>query len=225
MPGSNITVEAKTVSDEDGICEDTGEGYELASITISEELTRPETGPLNADAERTGKLPDSFVEVWSFYGKRLVFTLLMDDWISKDPNLVATLSAIDPSLVEVFPNKRVCGSDGEPRAFTVKVLPASLQLLKAREVKRQVTVDGQHVDVRNGINQEIMQADPDSLNTILVPWWIKNLQDPQSRKRNACERALQKVVALRLRDVSEENLIRIRGLARQPVESIAGEGV
>jgi hypothetical protein len=151
------------------------------------------------------------------------------EWLHDFPDIELLLSsASEQGLIDAFPRRELGQNEREEwNYWDVTLRPKLVKILKGqpREVRRQVTIAGKHVDVRNGINQEIMQADADSLNTILVPWWIKNLQDPQSRKRNASERALQKVVALRLHDISEENIIKIRELARQPVESIVGEGV
>jgi hypothetical protein len=227
---SNIVVEDKDVSasDEDGISEDSDTGYELIRITVPNASESPEVGPLNADAPKTGRLPDLLGEIWSFYGRKTVFTLLMDDWISKDPNLAGMLITLDPSLVEVFPNNRVCGSDGQPRAFTMKILPACLQQLQALSTSkpgpkthfRQATVNGIALDLRSLVSRMIYETAIENLADA-CRIWLADLKN--ERKATAVRKVhilLSRTIGVRGLELAEYDPL----LKREIMEALAGEG-
>jgi len=66
-----------------------------------------------------------------------------------------------------------------------------------KEVHRQATIEGKKIDLRNGVNQEILTARINDLAEITVPCWIRNLDDPEPRVRHASQTRLQKVAMLR----------------------------
>ena len=75
------------------------------------------------------------------------------EWVHDYPDIEQLLSsASEQGLVDAFPKRELGQNEREEwNYWDVTLRPKLVKILKAqpREVRRQVTVDGQHVDIRN----------------------------------------------------------------------------
>jgi hypothetical protein len=188
----------------------------------------------NLEVEQKDSDPPAWLaRIWKEQGEPRRMEIDMGLWLEVYPDLVRLIENYPG--IEAYPNKGCLLPDGvTPASYDIKIKPKVLEALHAlakqtrpgpRTHARQVTdAEGKHYDTRNGLNQIILDADPEALNKYLAPWWLKNLDDPYPRKSNASEKALQAVLALRFADLSPDLLACIQNRIRRVSRLNAGEG-
>jgi hypothetical protein len=147
----------------------------------------------------SGQAPAWLVEVWQFYGGKVTFDVLADDWPGRYPDLVKLLTGLDRTLVDAFPNKSLCDERGEALAFTVKVLPRGLQLLKGqpRQVHRQVAVDGQRIDLRTMVGHVIATPYIENLADACRIWLADLQKERKATARRKVRILLSRAIGIR----------------------------
>jgi len=158
------------------------------------------------ESEKPSDLPAWLIEVWQFYGGKVTFDVLADDWPGRYPDLVHLLTGLDSSLVDAFPNNSLCDEDGQPLAFTVKVLPRGLQLLKSqtRQVHRQVTVSGQKIDLRTMVGHVLATPDIENLADA-CRLWLTDLKYERPTARNKVRILLERAIGIRGTELAAYN--------------------
>jgi len=148
------------------------------------------------------------IDLWKYHGKKSDFELGTQLWLQRHPDFLAILEvAKQNGWIEAWPNHESGDIDPYqqiPSLYTVKILPDTLERLRTRKTNSQITVDGQKIDLRNGTNQEIITSRLRDLATVVIPSWVTNLKDRDSRVRHACQVRLQKAVLLRGTELEAE---------------------
>ena len=197
-------VEVKGISDEDGIYADSEEGCELARVTISSEPQRAEE---STPAENTSNsCPAWLVDVWRHYKKKAEFALMSGDWVQKYPDLAELIrQSRERGEIDVFPSR--AEQAGLPAFYDIITKPDTVRALEQSQITRAEDVKRQ--DPRNRKGALLTYGNIHGL-AIDARSWLRNLNDPFSKKVNASERMLQDLVGLRYAELNAEypNLLR-----------------
>jgi hypothetical protein len=141
------------------------------------------------------------LEAWKYYGKQATFDLARGDWITAYPDLVELLEESKQFGAEVYPNKSCLDpEDGNPLVFFIK-LPVNLQQQfeqrNQKIVRRQITIDGKEVDLRNGRNHMLLTCKLENLQSLLPHWVNMLLHEPDSKTKRSIEMNLERLIAYR----------------------------
>ena len=152
------------------------------------------------DSKEVSGVPAWLIELYKLYGEKEKFDVVMDDFPKDKWDVyVRDIPHVNPSLIEVVPSDTVPYDGGQPCAFTVRIRPSFLQIVKSqpRAVHRQITIDGVKHDLRNEAGV-IMATDPIDLID-LVKINIAHVMNPQEDcgPRRCFQGKLQKTFNLR----------------------------
>ena len=142
-------------------------------------------------------------QIWKYHGKKESFEMIRGDWPSEYWDL---LEKMDPTLIEAWPNNEYKDASGQPGSTSVRIKPKGLELLhqlqRPREVHRQVTIDGKHVDLRNSKNHLLMTVPIEHLE-VVAPLWLNDFKTEQDlRAFRALRMKLQDLLAYRCSELS-----------------------
>jgi hypothetical protein len=125
--------------------------------------------------------------------------MVRGDWPNYE-ELVKQFHNTDPKMVEAWPNQEY-GTDehGQPNALSVIVKPLGLQQLKEepQEVRRQVTIDGTRVDLRNRSNFDLVNTGIEQVEVVAQSYLTQLRNKPIKKVRRACKCQLQRIMLLR----------------------------
>jgi hypothetical protein len=146
-------------------------------------------------------LPDWLVKAWKFYGRKVAFDMDMADWLEAYPDLLG-LIARAKGLLEAWPTLQQTLEDGKtPATCTIRLKPATVELLRKqigeRQVRRQKTVNGKAVDLRNRRGHMILTCPVQNLVVLVRHWENIALYEPYQRMRHAAEINLETALACR----------------------------
>jgi len=150
------------------------------------------------EAEKNTGLPGWLVEVYKFYGCKQVFDVLKDDWPERYDEFTRLLPHLDRSLIEAFPNNATFDDEGRPVAFTIRVLPRFIQIYKdyPQKAHRQVTVDGEKIDLRTMVGRVI--ATPNIANLAdACRIWLADLKYERPKARCKVRILLERTIGIR----------------------------
>jgi hypothetical protein len=186
-------------SDEDGVCKDSDAGCDLIKVTVADEPPTPDM----AERSFAPDVLDGFIfQIWESRGRQLEVKVFLVDWLAKFPDFEALVKACsDQGLVNAWPTNMydrdqfgLRAKGAEPVVlwtfqFTPKGIDRmklkALDLLKEqRQARRQITVDGKHVDLRNERAHMILTPPIENLLP-LADIWLKELEsetDPRAKR-------------------------------------------
>lgn len=151
------------------------------------------------------ELPDWLLDISKYYGGRAMFKLEVPYWLQAYPDLLELIdrSQKEGQIIAIPVAGDMYYNDGVPQTFNVEILANTWRRLREanrERSRRQTTVDGKEYDLRNGKNHEVAISAIEDL-AVNVECWIRNLSDPNPKKRNGSERFLQTTLSLRGRDL------------------------
>ena len=134
--------------------------------------------------------------LFEMYGKKSEFIVRRRDVPGMDwGSVVAQMKQDYVSYADVFPGAE--GEDGLPQILDVRLKPNVFRDLKEAAPRRQVTIDGKSVDVRNRANFDLLNADIKDVEKVAESYLsqFKNRPTKRVRRRLTCE--LQRLLLLK----------------------------
>ncbi len=143
---------------------------------------------------------DLLRRVWQHYGRKAEFDVHLSDWSAEEDLMQLLKDAKAANKLEAWPNRDVCDENGNPMLVTVRLRPSTVDALRQetrQPLRRQVTIEGKEIDLRNGANHEILGARIEDLASVTKSYLSNLRNDPEPKVRRASQIRLHKVLLLR----------------------------
>jgi len=143
--------------------------------------------------------------IWDYYRHQVEFEMRCGDW----PNYtdLINLCKANPNLVEVYPNNQVTDENGQPAINSVRIKALGLRLLKEapRQVHRQVTVDGEKIDVRSIVGKMLFTTAVPNLADACRIWLSDLTNERKATARRKVRILLSRAIGIRGEELAEHD--------------------